>query len=159
MEDAKAAHRSFCRNIPIVVSLQVSEEDEAVRGGRKRSRTLVTDVRERLSSFYGPRSQGSVAPMIRPDRERSRDEKDACIRVACKYEYWTPANAAHHDQNQGGGRGRGVSRTKSGEETWRVKYLFSEEHGRQEAFFCVLSKYAKENLKSAEHEGDARREQ
>ena len=40
-----------------------------------------------------------------------------------------------------------------------MKYLFSEVHGRHEAFFCTLSKYAKENLKSAEHERDARREQ
>ena len=40
-----------------------------------------------------------------------------------------------------------------------MKYLFSEEHGRHEAFFCVFSKYAKENLKSAEHERDAGREQ
>ena len=100
MESAGTAHRSFCRDIPIVLFLQVSEEDEAVRGGRKRSRTLVTDVRERWSSFYDPRSLGSLDPVIRPHRERSSDKKDACIRVACKYEYWTSANARSCTVNQ-----------------------------------------------------------
>ena len=60
----------------------------------------MTDVRERWSSFYHPRDLGSVAPVIRPDRERSRDKRDTCIRVACKYEYWTSANARSCTVNQ-----------------------------------------------------------
>ena len=41
------------------------QKDWAVRGGRERSRALVTDVRERWSSLYDPRDLGSVAPVIR----------------------------------------------------------------------------------------------